>query len=399
VAPSKCSGDSVLYVTETLELDGDILDDSGDGLAASPVPESGDSGQGAIHLAKDPSCTARYFITHDFGVHAVVVPLVTKLSQMAAKNNDEVSGDNVQQAMLEESVVEFILCSRMKSSAPAPPQGVVLYRPQSSPLPPTLLVLLDSGDIQSICLSRLLKPAVKLSADDDGDHHHHHHHHHTKTNQTVARESFETHIRQQLQRTHSQPKLSLPPGTQLPVAEVIKLFSRSVQTLREEYIMKQDVVREELEKRSRLLELHLQQQFDELDLIQQSKGDLTNKAHQLAEKYEDAVESQERFVIRVERILFEIQRRSPVLTDAEKQMAQQLRQLQVELNTLKRSMESLRRKEQLCAKVNQVSTSSPAASHLNKEQRSALNDMLTKQGDEIATLLKEIHLVRKKMAA
>jgi len=49
--------------------------------------------------------------------------------------------------------------------------------------------------------------------------------------------------------------------------------------------------------------------------------------------------------------------------------------------------------------VNQVSTSSPAASHLNKEQRSALNDMLTKQGDEIATLLKEIHLVRKKMAA
>ena len=133
-----------------------------------------------------------------------------------------------------------------------------------------------------------------------------------------------------------------------------QLFSRSVQTLREEYIMKQDVVREELEKRSRLLELHLQQQFDELDLIQQSKGDLTNKAHQLAEKYEDAVESQERFVIRVERILFEIQRRSPVLTDAEKQMAQQLRQLQVELNTLKRSMESLRRKEQLCAKVSPI---------------------------------------------
>ena len=62
--------------------------------------------------------------------------------------------------------------------------------------------------------------------------------------------------------------------------------------------MKQDVVREELEKRSRLLELHLQQQFDELDLIRQSKADLTNKAHQLAEKYEDAFESQERFVKR-----------------------------------------------------------------------------------------------------
>jgi hypothetical protein len=65
-----------------------------------------------------------------------------------------------------------------------------------------------------------------------------------------------------------------------------------VQTLREEYIMKQDAVRETLEKKSRLLELHLLQQFDELSLIQQSKGELTSVAHQLAEKYEDSMETQ-----------------------------------------------------------------------------------------------------------
>lgn len=58
--------------------------------------------------------------------------------------------------MLAETVVEFILCSRTKSSAAAPPQGIVVY-----PLPPTLLVLLDSADIQVISLSRLLKPAVR----------------------------------------------------------------------------------------------------------------------------------------------------------------------------------------------------------------------------------------------
>ena len=57
----------------------------------------------------------------------------------------------------------------------------------------------------------------------------------------------------------------------------------------------------------------------------------------------------------MEKVLFEIQRRSPVLTDAEKQMGQQLRQLQSKLDTLKRSMESLRRKEQLCAKVSSIS--------------------------------------------
>lgn len=61
--------------------------------------------------------------------------------------------------MLAETVVEFILCSRMKTSAPSPPQGIALYS-----LPPTLFVLLDTADIQIISLSRLLKPALKPAA-------------------------------------------------------------------------------------------------------------------------------------------------------------------------------------------------------------------------------------------
>ena len=69
---------------------------------------------------------------------------------------EDVNQDDTKRAMLAETVVEFILCSRMKASAPAPPNGVVLY-----PLPPTLLVLQDSSDIQVISLSRLLKPVVK----------------------------------------------------------------------------------------------------------------------------------------------------------------------------------------------------------------------------------------------
>ncbi len=77
-----------------------------------------------------------------------------------------------------------------------------------------------------------------------------------------------------------------------------QLFSRCVEILREEYIMKQDMVREMLEKRSRLLEIHRQQQLDELNLILKSRADLSDTAHALAEKYEDAKETQERFVQR-----------------------------------------------------------------------------------------------------
>lgn len=46
-------------------------------------------------------------------------------------------------------------------------------------------------------------------------------------------------------------------------------------------------------------------------------------------------------------MLCEIQKRSPVLTDAEKQMSQQLRQLDNKLHTMKQSIESLKRREQL----------------------------------------------------
>ena len=62
--------------------------------------------------------------------------------------------------------------------------------------------------------------------------------------------------------------------------------------------MKQDAARDELEKRTRLLRLTRQQQLDELDLIHKSKTELTDTAHRLAEKYEDAKEAQERFILR-----------------------------------------------------------------------------------------------------
>lgn len=50
---------------------------------------------------------------------------------------------------------------------------------------------------------------------------------------------------------------------------------------------------------------------------------------------------------RVERVLYEIQRRSPFMTDAEKQMGQQLRLLETKLHSLTQSLESLKRREQL----------------------------------------------------
>ena len=72
--------DGVLYVTETLELEGDILED--DKYLSEDFQ---DEDQNAFKLWKDPSCSSRYLISHDYGVHAVVVPLVNKLWELASK--------------------------------------------------------------------------------------------------------------------------------------------------------------------------------------------------------------------------------------------------------------------------------------------------------------------------
>ena len=53
------------------------------------------------------------------------------------------------------------------------------------------------------------------------------------------------------------------------------------------------------------------------------------------------------FDCRVEKVLLEIQRRSPFMTDAEIKMGKQLRSLESKLETMRQSMESLRRREEL----------------------------------------------------
>lgn len=82
LAGGDTNADSVLHVIETLELDGDILDDSG----ALNGDESFEN-ESFLSLHKDPACSSRYFVTHDYGVHAVVVPLVDTLADLAAKKD------------------------------------------------------------------------------------------------------------------------------------------------------------------------------------------------------------------------------------------------------------------------------------------------------------------------
>lgn len=73
--------DSVLYVTETLELDGDILNGNSEDLSI----EGNVDNEASLYLCRDPAWSSRYFVVHDYGVHGVVVPLVDTLNELASK--------------------------------------------------------------------------------------------------------------------------------------------------------------------------------------------------------------------------------------------------------------------------------------------------------------------------
>lgn len=81
----RAHADGILYVTETLELDADLLEDNSfDADAADKVQDEDEEGSTTLRLRRDPSCCSRYFVSHDYGVHVAQVPLVNKLWQLAS---------------------------------------------------------------------------------------------------------------------------------------------------------------------------------------------------------------------------------------------------------------------------------------------------------------------------
>ncbi|MPC65734.1 Nuclear pore complex protein Nup88 [Portunus trituberculatus] len=109
----------------------------------------------------------------------------------------------------------------------------------------------------------------------------------------IHTENFENHIRSTLQRTTSQPLLASGTTGRVTPSEYIHLLNRVMVTLRTNYMQPQKVARMDMEKRSDILGEQKQRLKSDLEDLQARKKALTEKAHELAEKYEDASEKNE----------------------------------------------------------------------------------------------------------
>uniref|UniRef100_A0A4W6CJE6 Nucleoporin 88 n=1 Tax=Lates calcarifer TaxID=8187 RepID=A0A4W6CJE6_LATCA len=321
-----------------------------------------------IRLHRDPLCQHRYHCTHEAGVHSVGLIWVNKLQKFLQSNEED--KDSLQELAAEKRcIVEHILCTRpllTSQSAPGSCTYECILLPLLSsirpPSPPLLCSYPGPGSVSS--------PLRGL-----------------------ANDSFEQHIRNILARSSTNP-LVLKAGdkdSSPPPPECLQLLSRATQVFREEYILKQDLAREEMQRRVKLLTGQKNKQLEELALCREERKSLREAAERLADKYEDAKYRQETIMNRVKKVLGSQQSRLPILSNSEKDMKKELQTISDQLKHLDNCIRQVNMKMEY--QKTQVDKDVPAARttvSLNAQQKKVVQDVLREQGQQIGDMMKQL---------
>ncbi|XP_062241935.1 nucleoporin 88 [Platichthys flesus] len=339
-----------------------------------------------IRLHRDPLCQHRYHCTHEAGVHSVGLIWVNKLQKFLQSKEEE--KDSLQELAAEKRcIVEHILCTRpLQTSQSAPVLGFLIVSDLS--LGATMICITSIYEcILLPLLSSIRPPSPSLLCSHLGP---------GSVNSPLrglANDSFEQHIRNILARSSTNP-LVLKAGdkeTSPAPQECLQLLSRATQVFREEYILKQDMAREEMQKRVKLLTGQKKKQLEELALCMEERKSLTEAAERLADKHEDAKYRQETIMNRVKKVLVSVQSQLPVLSNSEKDMKKELQTISDKLKHLDNCIKQVNMKMEY--QKTQVDKDAPAARtsvSLNAQQKKVVQDVLREQGQQIGDMMKQI---------
>ncbi|XP_032401726.1 nucleoporin 88 [Xiphophorus hellerii] len=339
-----------------------------------------------IKLHRDPLCPQRYHCTHEAGVHSVGLIWLNKLQKFLQSNEED--KDSLQELAAEKRcIVEHILCTRpLPSRRSAPVRGFLIVSDLS--LGATMICITSSYEcIMLPLLSSIRPPSPPLLCSDPGPGSA------SSPLRGLASDSFEQHIRSILARSSNNPMV-LKAGDKeasSPPAECLQLLSRATQVFREEYIMKQDMAREEMERRVKLLTGQKVKQVEELASCREERKSLTEAAERLADKYEDAKYRQEALMNRVKKVLCSLQSQLPVLSNSEKDMRKELQSVSDKLKHLDNCIRQVNTKlEYQKTQVDKEMSASKTAVPLNAQQKKVVQDVLREQGQQIGDMMKQI---------
>lgn len=155
--------------------------------------------------------------------------------------------------------------------------------------------------------------------------------------------------------------------------------------------MKQDMAREEMERRVKLLTGQKVKQVEELASCREERKSLTEAAERLADKYEDAKYRQEALMNRVKKVLCSLQSQLPVLSNSEKDMRKELQSVSDKLKHLDNCIRQVNTKlEYQKTQVDKEMSASKTAVPLNAQQKKVVQDVLREQGQQIGDMMKQI---------
>ncbi|XP_028977154.2 nucleoporin 88 [Esox lucius] len=338
-----------------------------------------------IRLHRDPLCQYRYHCTHEAGVHSVGLTWFNKLH--AFLQSDEEDKDSLQELAAEHRcIIEHILCTRpLSSSLSAPVQGFWIVSDLS--LGATMICITSTYECLLLPLLssiRPLSPPLLCSHPGLGSA--------SSPLRGLHDDSFE-HIRSILARSSTNP-LMLRAGdkdTSSPPPECLQLLSRATQVFREEYILKQDMAREEMQRRVKLLTGQKNKQLEDLALCREERKGLRESAERLADKYEDAKYRHEITMNRVKQVLGSLRSQLPILSDSEKDMKKELQTINDQLRHLDNGIKQVNMKKEYQKKqMNKGVSPAKATVTLNAHQRKCVQGVIKEQGEQIGDMMKQI---------
>ncbi|NXB23037.1 NUP88 protein, partial [Rhagologus leucostigma] len=217
--------------------------------------------------------------------------------------------------------------------------------------------------------------------------------------------SFEKHIQGILQRSSANPlHLKLQKNSILrsadkdaapPPEECLQLLSRATQVFREEYILKQDLAKEEIQQRVKLLWGQKKKQLEDLNYCREERKSLREMAERLADKYEEAKEKQEDIMNRMKKVLRSFHSQLPVLSDTEKDMKKELQTIHDQLQHLSNAIRQVKMKKEYQQKQMEKGRSprKPSIS-LSAYQSKCIQAVLREEGEHIREMVKQINDIR-----
>lgn len=369
-----------LFVYESVELELSLA--SLPQMNSNNDPPEEDEYTCPIHLEQDPTSEDRYHCIHAAGVHTVALPWLAHYEKFCAEDEEEPLPD---MSLHDKSIVEHLICTKpLTSSPPFPILGLATIN--NHLLGNNLIVLTTDMDFLTIPLSDHYKlPPAMISAMQTT----------SKTMgspfKELSKEPFDKHISKILQRTTSTPLLKGSKTMNISQEECYMLLIRSTKVFREQYIQKQDLAMEEIKRRINILQTHKTHQLSALENLEHSKNLLRDSTQSLAEKYESCKENQDQLLNRLKVVIRKVQSRLPILSDAEQDMHKELKEMEVKLRSLEKSLKETQKKKQF--QEHQISVHQrdmSSSSSLNNQNLIQIKDILKDQNDEIADLMKSV---------